>query len=270
MTGRDRMVIVIVAIAAAIIGSWLLVIQPKRSQASKLGGQVKTEQSQLASAQAQVRDAEAAKSAFAGSYTAMARLGEAVPADDNVPSLIYQIQSAASASDVDFRDLTLNGGSSAAATGPAASASATQAATAALPPGATVGPAGFPIEPFTFTFHGNFFHLSQFLGRVQRFVVASNKNVSVSGRLLTLNAISLGSGPAGFPQITASIAATAYLVPASQGALAGATPSGPGSTSVPTSGSPSATTPSPARTSSASTSSTPTPAPAAVATPPTR
>jgi type II secretory pathway pseudopilin PulG len=277
MTGRDRMVIVIVAIAAAIIGSWLLVIQPKRSQASKLGAQVKTEQSQLVTAQSAVRDAEAAKSAFAGSYTAMARLGEAVPADDNVPSLIYQIQSAASASRVDFRDLTLNGGSS--APGPAASASATQAATATLPPGATVGPAGFPIEPFTFTFRGNFFRLSQFLGRVQRFVVASNKKVSVSGRLLTLNAISLGAGPAGFPQITASIAATAYLVPASQGVLAGASASGPSSTSLPTSTSSSAagTSSSAAGTSSSapgtgssapSTSSTPTPA--AVATPPTR
>jgi type II secretory pathway pseudopilin PulG len=256
VTGRDRMVVMIVAIAAAIVGSWVLVIQPKRSQASKLGDQVKAEQSQLQSAQASVRDAEAAKSSFASSYTAMARLGEAVPADDNVPSLIFQIQSAASATHVDFRDLSLNGGSSGAA-GPAGSASAAQAATAALPPGATVGPAGFPIEPFTFTFRGNFFHLSDFLGRVQRFVVATNKNVSVSGRLLTLNAISLGAGPAGFPQITASISATAYLVPGSQGVMAGATPTGPSSTSLPTSASPSASSSTPA-----------TSTPAAVAAPP--
>jgi type II secretory pathway pseudopilin PulG len=273
VTGRDRMVIVIVAIAAAIVGSWLFVIQPKRSQASKLGDQVKAEQSQLVTAQAAVRDAEAAKSSFATSYTAMARLGEAVPADDNVPSLIFQLQSAASSTHVDFRDLTLNPGSSSTA-GPAASASAAQAATAALPPGATVGPAGFPIEPFTFTFRGNFFHLSDFFGRVQRFVVATNKNVSVSGRLLTLNAISLGAGPAGFPQITASISATAYLVPASQGVLAGATPTGPSSTSVPTSGSSStggASTGAATSSATSSATSTPsTPTPAAVATPPAR
>ena len=31
----------------------------------------------------------------ASAYTKMVRLGEAVPADDNVPSLIYQLQSAA-------------------------------------------------------------------------------------------------------------------------------------------------------------------------------
>ena len=35
------------------------------------------------------------------------KLGAAVPADDNVPSLIYQLQAAANASQVDFRDLSL-------------------------------------------------------------------------------------------------------------------------------------------------------------------
>ena len=134
-------------------------------------------------------------------------------------------------------------------------ASTTQAVTASLPPGATVGPAGFPIESFTFTFRGNFFHLSDFLGRVQRFVIVKHNNVTVSGRLLSFDAISLGAGPSGFPQITATIAATAYLVPASQGVMAGATTSGPSSSSqsVSTSGSSSATT-----------------APAAVATSPIR
>jgi hypothetical protein len=259
MTRRDRILLVTVLSAAAIIGTWLLVIGPKRSQAAKLGDQLKTAESQLETAQAAVRDAQAAKLSFAGSYTVMARLGEAVPADDNVPSLIYQLQSAASVAGVDFRDLSLSTGSSSPAAPspvPATSASAAQSATASLPPGAVVGPAGFPIEPFTFTFRGNFFHLSQFLGRVQRFVVASNKNVAVSGRLLTLNAISLGAAPAGFPQISASIAATAYLLPASEGPMAGATTAGPAAGTA-------------GGAATASTSSTSSATPAAVAVPPT-
>ena len=89
-------------------------------------------------------------------------------------------------------------------------------------------------------------------------VVASNKNVAVSGRLLTLNAISLGAAPAGFPQISASIAATAYLLPASQGVLAGATTAGPAAS--PAGG---------ATGSTSSTSPTSTATPAAVAVPPT-
>jgi hypothetical protein len=73
---------------------------------------------------------------------------------------------------------------------------------------------------------------------VQRFVIANNRGVAVSGRLMTLNAISLGAGPKGFPQISASISATTYLIPAAQGLAAGATPAGPASgTPVSTAGS---------------------------------
>jgi type II secretory pathway pseudopilin PulG len=256
LTTRDRVVLVVVLVAAAIIGTWLLVIQPKRSEASKLGSQLNVAQTQLQTAQQQVQAGLAAKSAFASSYTEIARLGQAVPADDNVPSMILQLQNAAVSDHVDFRTLNISAGSSGSSTA-AVTASTAQAVTASLPPGATVGSAGFPIESFTFTFRGNFFHLSSFLGRVQRFVITRNNRVTVSGRLLSFNAISLGAGPAGFPQITATIAATAYLVPASQGVMAGATASGP---STGSSGSTSETA------STASSGSTP----AAVATSPIR
>ena len=249
MTARDRTVIVVVLALAAIVGSWLLVIQPKRNQASKLGDQVKSEQAQLDSVRAQVASGEAARRAYASSYTALVRLGEAVPADDNVPSLIVQIQGAASATDVDFRDVALAPGTASStltSTTPTSSASATQASTASLPPGATVGPAGFPIEPFSFTFQGNFFHLANFFGRLQRFVVATNQRVSVSGRLMTLNAITLGASPAGFPQIQAQISATTYLVPSAEGLVNGASPSGPpGNSSTQSVSTPAGSTPAP-------------------------
>jgi type II secretory pathway pseudopilin PulG len=244
VTGRDRLVAVVVGLLAAVVASWLLVISPKRDEASKLQTQIHGLQSSLSSAQSQVAAGEGARNAFRSSYAAMVRLGEAVPTDDNVPSLIYQIQSAANKAGVDFRGLTLNpagpGGAAApaptgttGATGPTGTTGATGAAGAVgavgavLPPGAGVGPAGFPIEPFTFTFQGNFFHLADFFGRLQRFVVANARHVSVSGRLLSLDAISLSPGPAGFPQIAATVSATTYLLPTNEGLLAGATPSGP-------------------------------------------
>jgi Tfp pilus assembly protein PilO len=246
MTTRDRIVLVVALAVAALAGSWFLVIQPKRSQASKLGDQVKSAQSQLASIQSEVAAGQAARRAYAGSYTSLVRLGEAVPADDNVPSLIVQIQGAASAAKVDFRTLVLSPSTSTAPTPPPSSPSATQSATATLPPGATVGPAGFPIEPFNFTFRGNFFHLANFVGRLQRFVVATNKQVAVSGRLMTLNAITLGPSPSGFPSIDAQVSATTYLVPAAQGETNGASPSGPaGNSSTQSVSTPAGSTPSP-------------------------
>jgi type II secretory pathway pseudopilin PulG len=232
MTRRDRMVVVIVACLALVAGSWMLVIQPKRSQASKLGGQLTAEQSALDSARAQVQAGEAAKRSFPSDYATIARLGEAVPLDDNVPSLVYQLQHAASATGVDFRALQLQGGSGATSTAGAAAA----ASSATLPPGATVGAAGFPTLPFSFTFEGNFFHLADFFARLQNFVVATNQNLSVSGRLLTLNAISLGPSPTGgFPRIRATLSASAFLIPSSETLTSGATPAGPASAPAQTS-----------------------------------
>ena len=238
MTARDRIVIMIVVAVAAVAATWLLVIQPKRDEASKLGSQVSSLQSQLTATQQQLAQDTAARSSFASNYTELASLGKAVPADDNVPSLIYQVQGAASAAGVDFRDLVLNpatGGSAPPPPPSGRSPAATQANTATLPPGATVGPAGFPIEPFTFTFQGNFFHLANFFKRLESFVVATNNHISVTGRLMSLNAISFGPAPQGFPQITAAISATTYLVPASQGLENGATPAGPAASSTATS-----------------------------------
>jgi len=223
---RDRKILAGVAVLAAIVAVWLMVIQPKRAQVSKLDGQVNAAQSQLNSARAQLEAGQSARATFARSYTLLARLGEAVPADDNVPSLIYQVQSSATSARVDFQSLALSSNGSS-GSGGSSSPSASQAATANLPPGATVGPAGFPLEPFNFTFQGNFFHLADFFGRLQALVRASNKRVGVSGRLITLNAISLNAASGGFPQITATIAASAYLLPPSEGLTNGATPAGP-------------------------------------------
>ncbi|MFL5823361.1 MAG: type II secretion system protein GspM [Solirubrobacteraceae bacterium] len=250
MTGRDRTVLIVVGIVGVIAACWLLVISPKRDQASHLETQIQTVQTSLSSAQSELSQAEAARSTFRSSYATLVRLGEAVPTDDNVPSLIYQIQSAASSTGVDFRGLTLNpagpGGPVAAAPSPTPSTSSSSSTTpaapgapaaasspAVLPPGAAVGASGFPIEPFTFTFQGNFFHLANFFGRLQRFVVAAKERLAVSGRLLSLDAISLTPSPSGFPQIEASVSATTYLLPSGQGVLAGATPAGPAGASSP-------------------------------------
>lgn len=234
MTARDRIVLMAVVAIAAVAGCWLLVIQPKRKQATSLGAQVTSLQSQLSTARGTVAKGLAARGAFAGDYEQLAKLGEALPQDDNVPSLIVQLQNAAAAAHVDFRSLQLTpGASSGSSPAPSPSSSTpgstgtSTTSTAPLPPGASLGTAGFPTEQFTFSFTGNFFHLSDFFGRLQRFVTASKNHITVSGRLLSLNAISLAEGPKGFPQITATVSATTYMAPASTGLTDGATSAGP-------------------------------------------
>jgi type II secretory pathway pseudopilin PulG len=227
VTARDRLVIMIVVAVGAVAAGWFLVVSPKRQQASKLGGQVAAAQSQLDSTRSQVAQGEQARREFSGRYGELVQLGEAVPADDNVPSLIYQIQNAAQSSHVDFSALQLSGGGSGAPAGASSSSSSSGQAAAPLPPGVAVGPAGFPAEQFSFTFHGKFFDLASFLKRLQQFVVATNKRVTIRGRLITLNAVNLAPAPTGFPRIAATISATTYVLPASQGLVNGATSTGP-------------------------------------------
>jgi Tfp pilus assembly protein PilO len=205
MTTRDRTVIAVVVMIAALVGGWLLFVAPKRSQASKLQSEIAAAQTQLQTAQASVASGLAAKASYATFYAELARLGEAVPDTVDTPSLIYQVQSAASASNVDFRTLTVGSGS-----GSSSSASAPAAAT---PTGAATTTNGVTSQPISFTFTGSFFNVAGFMARLERFVVATNKRVAVSGRLMTLNTLAITAGPKGFPQITAQINATSYLIP---------------------------------------------------------
>lgn len=273
MTQRDRMVLAVVVAIAALGAFWFLVLGPRREEGSKLSDKVATEQKRLDAAQQTVASGLAAKKSYPRNYATVARLGEAVPVDDQVPSLVVQVDSAARDTGVDFRALKLTAGSGGTPPAPAPApsgsssgssssdgksgdkgsssssdssnqaAAATQAAAAATPPGTVVGAAGFPTMPFSFTFQGSFFKLSDFFAKLQRFIVATNRRVAVSGRLLTIDGIGLGPGNKGFPQIKAGVAATAYLLPPDQGLTAGGTAGAPAggqaaSTSAPATGAP--------------------------------
>jgi hypothetical protein len=231
VTTRDRIVIMVVLAVGAVVAGWMFVVSPKRDQASSLSTQITAEQGQLSAAQSQVAAGESAKKAFAGQYAQLAKLGEAVPPDDDIPSLIYQVQSAAQGAHVTFKGLQLSAGSSSStpnsSSGSTSSSSTGAAPTAPLPPGAAVGAAGLPTEQFTITLSGNYFHLSSFLNRLESFVVSSNNRLLVSGRLMSINAVNLVPGPNGFPQITATVSATTYIVPPTEGPLGGATQAGP-------------------------------------------
>jgi hypothetical protein len=268
--GRDRIVLLVLAGVAVVAGFWFMAISPKQTEAAKLGQDLSAQQQRLDTATGEIATSQSAQRDYGSNYATIARLGAAVPQDDDVPGLVYQLDTAARRSGVDFRSVKLNstgGTATPAATtpapgaptapkgaAPATPAAATQAVAATLPPGASVGPAGFPTMPFSLGFDGNFFHMSSFFGRLHAFVRGGADKLAVGGRLLTIDGISLTAGRHGFPQVKATVAATAYLVPADQGATAGASPAAPaGTTATP-----------------ASASGSPSPAAPATATPPTR
>jgi hypothetical protein len=231
MTARDRMIIVVVLIAAALGAFWFVGLAPKRKEAGDLQSKIDAATTQVADAQLKASQARQAKAGYAKDYAEVATLGKAVPKSDALPSLIYQLQTAAHGARINFNSLKVTPSGAAAATPPAGaavaaakgttpstatpstskSAPATQAASAALPPGATIGSAGFPTMPFSFVFNGTFFDMERFLRDVQQFVRVDGQGVDVSGRLLSVDGFGLSAGPGGFPNVKASISATAYL-----------------------------------------------------------
>jgi Tfp pilus assembly protein PilO len=228
--------ITVVLVAVLIGGGWFMLLAPQREQADKLGSQLSAQRAELDTALAEIAAGLQAKQGYGHAYATVARLGVAVPDDDDVPSLLLQVQQAASAAKVDFRVLKAGQASAVAAPAPTPPASGTAssgatpaaaAAPAALPPGVAVGAAGFPTMPFDLQFSGRYFRLSDFVGRLEHFLVVRNRAVSVSGRFMTIDGIGLDAAPRGFPWLQASVAATTYLLPASEGLTDGATADGP-------------------------------------------
>jgi Tfp pilus assembly protein PilO len=243
MTGRDRIVIVGIAVLAVLAAGWLLLVSPERQKAAQAQSQVETASQKLQSAQAQVASARTAQTSYSSAYASVVRLGKAVPPQQEVPSLIYELEQASNQRSIDFNSITTS------STGSSSASSSTAAA-------ATT--AGFSQMPFTFIFKGSFFGLAHLLHQIDGLARITSTSaggtaaasdtgapvpggVQVSGRLLTIQGVNLAlenqssaglhsagsssSGPSGM--LTATITATAYVLPAGESLTGGATAAGP-------------------------------------------
>jgi Tfp pilus assembly protein PilO len=226
MTGRDRIVLVSALTLVVLAAVWLLAISPEREQASKLATEVSAAQAQLSTAEGQVASARQAQSRYAAAYASIVSLGKAVPPGQEVPSLIYQLDQASNQKHVEFSSIA---SSSSATSGSSASAAATAA------------PTGFTEMPFTFVFNGGYEDLYHLFQQLNGFTVrTASGGLEVSGRLLTIQSVKLS--PVASPgaeksaeQLTGTITATAYVLPASQGLTGGATASSPAGGAAPAS-----------------------------------
>ena len=206
----------------------MVLLAPKRDQATQLQQQVTAEQAKLAQNQALLADYQKAKDSYRENYSALVRLGKAVPSDDDTRSLVVQLDAAAKRSGVDFDNIDTTAQSSGTSAGAAVGAPAATGASK-TPPGA-INAGQFAAMPFSFSFTGDFDGLSSFFSRLERLVTIDGDKVSVSGRLLRLESISLQPADNGWPGLHAQIGASSYIVPrADSGPAQGAA----GSTTTP-------------------------------------
>ena len=94
-----------------------------------------------------------------------------------------------------------------------------------MPLGASVGPAGLAVMPYTLTFNGDFFKIADFIKGLDALVETTNEKVAVNGRLITVDGFSLSARRRGLlPALEATFSVTTYLTPPGQGLTAGASP----------------------------------------------
>jgi hypothetical protein len=227
---RSTIIIPAVIALAAIAAFWFLVASPKREEIAKLDTDIAAQEAAASQAEQLVAAYTKAKDNYRENYTMVARLGKAVPNDDDVRSLLVQLGDAAKRSHVTFRSLNVASGG----TGAAGTSTTTGANGLAPAPGAVaVGSAGFSAMPFNFSFSGSFFQLSDFFTRLERFVTVQNDKIDVTGRLLLLGSISVTPDAGDLGTLEAKIGAASYLVPATEGVEGASTPApaaGEGST----------------------------------------
>jgi hypothetical protein len=292
LTDRDRKLLIVIVPIVLIVAYWFLLLAPKREEASTAGDELAKQEQRRDAAQAAASSANGAKQTFASDYAQIVRLGKAIPAELDMPSLLVQLDRAAGGTGITFTKIATgdrqtagpattsppstgsesgDSGTPVAAGGDEAqsqpggavesannaqqtaneqsataeqsgdSSSDTQTSTSAgggQPGTASSAQPGLESVSLELEFVGNFFNLADFFHRMKRFVRVANQDVVVGGRLITVDGVRWESDSEIFPRIRASMTATIYLSPKTQGATAGASPAGPAPTTASTGSSP--------------------------------
>jgi hypothetical protein len=232
-SSSNRLIIAMLVIAMVAIAFWILLLSPKREKADELTLQVDQAETSLAQHRAEIAEGELAREEFPVAYQQLVVLGKAVPANDDVASLLVQVNRLAGNAGGSFRNIALSTSAGDSAEAPAsAPASPTEAEASLLPLGASIGPAGLGVMPYEVTLDGDFFEVADFIKGLDSLVKTGGPNVEVDGRLLTIDSFSLQADQElGFPALDGSFSLTSYLTPPELGVTGGATPSTPPTTS---------------------------------------
>jgi Tfp pilus assembly protein PilO len=241
---NNPILVAVIAAALATAAFWFLALSPKRQEAADLQSQISAKQGELETSRQQIATYERDRQTYKASYTKLARLGKAVPADDDIRSLLVQLDSAGKSTNVDFTSLSVGGSSSSSSASSSTAGTEAKTATGLAPaPGSIpVGTTGISAMPFALQFSGSYFNLTDFFNRLDHFVAVHNRHVKATGRLLRVETISLAPAADGYPRMTALVNAASYLV----------APTAPADGTTP----PSTTAPAPSTSSATSTTTT--------------
>jgi Tfp pilus assembly protein PilO len=224
MSRSNQILLSVVALGAAIAAFYFFALAPKREEVAKLDSDIAAQEAAVEQARLTLAGYEEAKKTYKRNYATLARLGKAVPTDDDVTSMMVQLEGTADRSGVNFDKIELTNGVG----GDTANSEATPAeGQLASAPGAIPVAGGvLSALPFSFSFTGSYFDLTAFFARLEHFVSAKNAQLDSTGRLLRLESVTIAPSALGFPDMQAEINAATYIVPPVQGVGESAAPNG--------------------------------------------
>lgn len=234
MTRTTQILIAVAATVAAAAAFYFLALGPKRDDIARLDGEIATKQTELTQAKQMLATYEQARKSYKRNYATLARLGKAVPGDDDVRSLMVQLEAAADRTGVDFEKIEL-GTSLAGAPSEATDVTPQDGELASAPGAVPVAGGALSALPFNFSFTGGYFDLNTFFAKLEHFVTMKNNQLDTTGRLLRIESIALTPSPAGFPDMQAQVGAATYIVPPVVGVADAAAPSTAQNASTPSS-----------------------------------
>jgi len=173
--------VALIAILIVAAVGYFVMVRPKRAEASRLDDQIaemqmKVSAAQLASRPQHVDTAIKVADVF--------EVSKAMPDTDDMPGIILDLNSVAEASGIKF---------------------------VSIQPSAPTPKTGYSAISIALTFEGNYFDLTDFLFRLRNLVAVRDGRLSSSGRLFTLDTLSMKEGKEGFPNIDAGLTVSAYV-----------------------------------------------------------
>jgi Tfp pilus assembly protein PilO len=130
---RDKAIVFGVLVAGMAIGFYLMLLAPKRQEASKLNDQIDQLHSSISEEEGVASFAEQARNDFPRYYGRLVVLGKAVPEQADTASMLVQLNTLAGRSHVDFRSIELSQDSGSAGTGSSTASTATTTPSSATP-----------------------------------------------------------------------------------------------------------------------------------------
>jgi hypothetical protein len=174
--------VVVGALLIVLAAGWFFAIAPKRSEATKLAGQIDDTRAQIVTAQRLSSQPPSQKPTIR--VADLFQLSRAMPTRVDMPGMLLQLSEVAAETGVTFESIT---------------------------PQDPISLGAYQRLSVDLVFEGHFYDLSDFLYRLRNLVGVHDGVLSATGRLFAVDSISFAEGTLEVPHVKALLTVSAYI-----------------------------------------------------------